>query len=136
MSKINGHNPILPRLMLLIIPLLIPAAAYTFWLHDPRVDDLERRARQLSGWSSIDCGTGGFNDLIDQKSLADTAAARACMRNAFKARQAFRVRYDNSGPGFYHSEMFVGTKQGTLHRLSIGSRQPFQEKVCSNLPCR
>lgn len=117
-----------------------------FWLRDPRIDALERRARQLSGWSAVDCGSSVATDYVDQtegyvdqKSLDDRAAGNACATAAFSAHRAFRVRFETSGPGAAFSEIVVGTAQGHLYRLSQGSGladQPYKEEACVSLPCR
>lgn len=138
-ANFRNRKERLSLLGLLLFPFSLPFILYMFWLHDPRSDMLEKRARQLSGWGAVDCGNGGLSDYIDQKSLDERAGATSCAMRAFKARKAFRVRYDNSGPGMSYSEVIVGTAQGKIYRLSVGwgmAEQPFKEETCLAFPCR
>lgn len=116
--------------------LLVPAFLYGLWLLDPRVDALDRRARQLAGWSAVDCGCSATTDHIDQAVAQKQAAVRACASQAHKQHAPFRARFNNYTRTGLYSQVIVGTAEGRLFSLSMSPEQPLKQEACSSLPCR
>ena len=72
-------------------------------------DSLDRRARELAGWFSRDCGR-----------LAPEATSKQlneCVQDAFASAKPFRVRYDIRGKDSVVSIALVRTKPGQLYTL-------------------
>jgi hypothetical protein len=77
------------------------------------LDGLERRAVEIAGSDSVDCGRvppGG-----------DRGVADACAVAAFRARRAFRGRYDVQGIDSTLSAGLVGDLKGEVHVISFDS---------------
>jgi len=128
------HKPLKTLLIVLLPVVLLVIIKWWYWAYNPRVDELERQARRLSGWWAIDCGHPKIGDCREDHGPAD-----ACAMAAFKARKAFRVRYEVCGTDTNWYEAIVGTTQGSLYFLSYhtdccgGPTSVVQQQECSKV---
>jgi hypothetical protein len=107
---------------------------YLAWLHDPRVDSLERKARALSGWRATGCGCSVYTDAFSKEVIAKRVAVNDCVAAAFKEKKAFRARYEDSAPGVYSTQQVVGRWVGKFIGFLRALIIPYR-RVCSTLPC-
>ncbi len=123
-------------LSLLLPVVLFVVLLWVRWMRDPRVDEMERQARQLSGWRAIDCGRVRTNiDDSDSNISLPLWQAQACMVSAFRAHRAFRMRRDEDTMDSTIHYCFVRTPRGdiyTLHSETGSATQPLARNRWKN----
>lgn len=124
--------------MLAVLALLLAASLALFgnwpgelaWRMNPRADALEKAARKVSSWGTVDCGwvdsgSGVWSDSAE--------VARECTVAAFKAHRPFRVRYDKlcflSGFGSIRK---IGTSDGRVYSLSLSPEGILRQTLYRN----
>jgi hypothetical protein len=113
---LNKHEKwlfVVPVALLLVPVILRVTKQFDLMAYlDPRGDALDRAIRRKVGYAQ-DCGTvpvGG-----------NPAAADACSVSAFKAKRAFRVRYEDMGSDSQRSVAIAGTTHGDIYFFDYDS---------------